>query len=784
MKDQLIAKRRLLDRFLAIGAPDAASVFAGSVRAAQIAAVRRYTPWMMAANIASALLIVYSFNGSAYFPHVMIWASVVVAIATFALMRNLAGRTFQARSTASVRGIRRTVAHAFILGIVWAVLPAFFAVGDMEQRIIIGAVVAGMLCGSGFALATVTPAAIAFAGMIAMGSSVALILVPGFTTAALFLLNTVYIAVVANSSLALAKTLKERIEAQIRSEEQRDYIGLLLSDFEEHGNDWLWMIDARGRIQHVSSQLTTLLHRSEEDLVGRSALDCLPLTSRSERSEDERRQLAVIVAAIRSQKMFRDLELTVFMDGWPQRWSLTGKPVFDAEGHFAGYRGIGRNVTAAGEARRRVEHLAQFDVLTGLSNRATLTGELERGFHRLHRKGGDLSLLLIDLDHFKTINDTQGHPVGDELLVEVADKLRTLAVEADLVARLGGDEFAIVMSGDAEAERTMRFAARIVEALSVPISLPSGINALTGASIGIATAKAGSDPATLIRHADLALYRAKQEGRSRFAFFEPTLEAAAMRRHKLERDLRIGLDTQEIKLAYQPLVEAGSLRITACEALARWHHPTFGHISPAEFIAIAEESGLIDRLGAFVLHTACCTAASWPDHVRIAVNLSPVQFRSPGLFAAVKKALEVSGIAPGRLELEITETLFLEQGGHVDATLEALRLLGVRIALDDFGVGYSSLSYLRRYRFDKLKIDRSFVLGLAEGPESAAIIAAIVAMSCELAITVTAEGVETVEQLDSLRSLGCNQIQGYFVGRPVVADEIARKFVSSVAHAA
>lgn len=770
----------VFDRFLNLGAPDEASGFAGRVRAAQIAAVRRYTPWMMIANIANALLVTVCFFGTPYLPAIALWATVVILIAAFALIRGWPKRSQPARAIASKRGIRRSVIHALLLGGIWAVLPGFFAVGDMEQRAIIAAVVAGMMCGSGFALATIAPAAIAFAGMLALGSTMAVILAPGFTTMALLALNSIYLAVILVSALSLARTLRERIEAQIRSEEQRDYISLLLSDFEEHGTDWLWMIDHHGRVQHVSSRLTERLHMSEAELIGRRALACLPLPPRATRSEDERRQLSVLMRAMKARQTFRDLELTVEIDGWPQRWALTAKPIFGLDGHFEGYRGIGRNVTEASVARRRMEHLARFDVLTGLANRATLMDHLERGFARVRRKGGGFALLLIDLDHFKSINDTQGHPVGDELLVEAARRLQALVGDDDVVARLGGDEFAIVIEGEVEPERVGAMASRTIRALAHPFELSAGVVAQTGASIGIAAADPHGDPTALIRHADLALYRAKHGGRNRFAFFEPAFEASAQRRHRLERDLRDALDAGILELAFQPIADATNLRISSCEALVRWTHPQFGPVSPAEFVAIAEESGLIGRLGQFVVEAACRAALAWPEHVRVAVNLSPVEFRSPALFACVRHALEVTGLAPDRLELEITESLFLEQGGHVDATLLALRRLGVRIALDDFGVGYSSLSYLRRYQFDKLKIDRSFVQGLAEGPQSPAIIAAVVAMAGNLETAIAAEGVETAQQLETLRSLGCGLIQGYFIGRPMPADAMTTNLWQSL----
>jgi diguanylate cyclase (GGDEF)-like protein len=758
--------RSLVERFLDLGGPATASGVEGRVRAAQIAAIKAYTPWMMAANIANALLIALSYSDNPYRLHVAAWASAVVALAIFTIWRHWRTLNHLMKATASRRSIRRSVTHAFLLGMLWAALPGFFAVGDMEQRVIVGCVVAGMLCGSGFALATVTPAAIAFAGSIALGSVLALILSPGYSTAVLFILNNIYIAIITTSSLALSRLLRSQIEDQIRSAEQRDYIGLLLSDFEEHGSDWIWMLDSEGRICHVSSRLTEMLRRPASELIGRSALRCLPVS----RTPDARRQLANLVAAMKCRKAFRDLELSVDVEGWPQRWALTAKPIFTAQGQFDGYRGIGRNVTQASAIRKRNEYLARYDVLTGLANRASLVDHLTRACARLTRSGDAFFVFLLDLDNFKSINDTQGHSVGDELLVQVARRLEKLAGEHDLVARLGGDEFAMVVSDKTEAIAARADA--ILHALSVPYSLAHAGTVISSVSLGIAAASGDSDPDLLIRHADLALYRAKGAGRGTYSFFDPAMEIEARRRHQLEMDLRDALDTGALHLLYQPLVDTRTQDIVACEALARWHHPALGPISPIEFVPLAEERGLIDRLGAFVIMEACRQAETWPATVKVAINLSPIQFRSPGLFASIANALAQTGLAAHRLELEITESLFLESGDHVDATLDALRRLGVRICLDDFGVGYSSLSYLRRYHFDKIKIDRSFVEGLEADSKSSTIIAAIVQMAAGLNTCVAVEGVETAGQMARLTSLGCEQVQGFHVSRPVKAGEL------------
>ncbi len=726
----------------------------------------------MAANLANAVLIAGTFVGSPHLPVVMTWAIGVSLVALYAIARWWPARNRPTPDSASMRGVRRTVLHAALLGACWAFLPAMFTIADMEQRVIIGSVVAGMLCGSGFALATIAPAALTFSGMLALGSTIALVLSPGFTTAALTILNALYLAVIFTSSLSLADVLRARFEAQVRSAEQRDYIGLLLNDFEEHAADWLWMVDRDWRVRHVSSRIVDVLGLEEAQLVGQRLTHALPFVAGARGEAQERDRLRGLLRAMRRREAFRDHEIAVFVRGAQRLWSVTAKPVFDAGGEFLGYRGVGRDVTQASEARRKIEYLAHFDVLTGVANRASFNDQLSHALFRLKTLGTRFAVLLLDLDHFKAVNDTQGHPVGDELLREVAARLAAATREGDLLARLGGDEFALLLGEPRSSADVETVASRIIDSIAAPFALSTGSTSTT-VSIGISFAapELGQeiDADSLMRHADLALYRAKSEGRGRFCFFEPELDAAARRRHRIETDLRAALETDGLRLAFQPQVDAQSRRIVGFEALSRWRHPELGVIAPAEFIPLAEERGLINRLGAWAIAAACRAAAKWPDDVRIAVNLSPAQFRTPAVFDDVRRALEETGLPPARLELEITETVFLDPQPCVMATLDALRRLGVRIALDDFGAGYSSLSYLRRHRFDKIKIDRSFVEGVDDDSAARAIVGAILCMAGDLGLDVCVEGVETAPQMRALQRLGCDQIQGFHISRPVDA---------------
>ena len=432
------------------------------------------------------------------------------------------------------------------------------------------------------------------------------------------------------------------------------------------------------------------------------------------------------------------------------------------------------DITERKRAEARVAYMAHHDALTSLPNRVMLRVRMEEMLGRMSRSGDGVAALCIDLDNFKTVNDTLGHSFGDLLLQDVATRLRSAVRGEDTVARLGGDEFAVLQSGLSSPDDVSAFAQRILDVMAEPFNLDGHV-VCVGASVGIAIAPAdGTDPDRLLKNADMALYRAKSDGRGTFRFFEPDMDARAQARRRLEVDLRAALAAEDFQIHYQPLVELSSGAITGFEALMRWPHATRGMIPPTEFIPVAEEIGLISQIGAFVLRRACADAALWPAHVKVAVNLSPVQFRSGNLLQVVIDALEASGLSPHRLELEITETLLLERSEAVLATLHALRALGVRISMDDFGTGYSSLSYLRSFPFDKIKIDRSFVHGLQRQADSQAIVRAIVSLGSSLGITITAEGIEDESDLACLKAEGCNEGQGYLFAKAQPQADVLR----------
>jgi diguanylate cyclase (GGDEF)-like protein/PAS domain S-box-containing protein len=423
------------------------------------------------------------------------------------------------------------------------------------------------------------------------------------------------------------------------------------------------------------------------------------------------------------------------------------------------------DITERKRAEARLAFMAQHDGLTGLPNRNLLRQQVDEMLLHGRRSSDKVALLMLGLDNFKSVNDTLGHAVGDKLLRGVAKRLRSTLREDDALARLNSDEFAIVQSGLTRPEDAVLLAKRLLEAIADPYLL-DGHSVVIGASIGIAMAPGdGDDSEKLLKSADMALSRAKLDARGTFAFFEAALDAKAQSRRKIEVELRDAIQNDVLRPYYQPLVDLQSGRITGFEALVRWPHAERGMVSPAEFIPVAEETGLINPLGGLMLRRACLDAATWPDDVRVAVNLSPLQFRSGNLLSVVTDALRHSGLPARRLELEITETLLLEKSAQVLATLHALRSLGVRISMDDFGTGYSSLSYLRSFPFDKIKIDQSFVRDLGANREAQAIIRSIVSLGKGLGVIITAEGVETEAELSCLRAEGCDEGQGFLFSK-------------------
>jgi len=564
--------------------------------------------------------------------------------------------------------------------------------------------------------------------------------------------------------LYLNRRLNERAIGAIRLEENAEVIKLLLRDFEESASDWLWETNAALELLPVSPRLAQVARRGPESFTGKLPGALLGELLHRDGAPDP--AITHLMRAMDERFPFRDLVVPVLVEGEQRFWSLTGKPILDKRGHFAGYHGVGSDITGQRRQQEQIAFLARHDSLTKLPNRVLFSELLHEACLDTDTRGA--ALLCLDLDNLKLINDTLGHATGDAVLVAVAERLKGAVRTGDIAARLGGDEFAVILYTN-DVEEALSIAARIVERISRPYRF-DGQFAHIGISIGLTMApQDGNTPGTLMKNADLALYRAKAEGRGVSRLYDPAMDQLLQDRRLMQASLRRAITDHEFYLDYQPLIDLASRRITGAEALVRWRDPEHGLISPGDFIPIAEESGLINDIGTWVLREACKTAATWPAPVSVAVNLSPLQFRDPGLLDTIKAALRESGLPPERLEVEIVESVMLESNTLTEYALWQLHGLGVRIALDDFGTGYSSLSYLRRFPFDKIKIDRSFIRDLGYEKDDSSIILAIIGLAERMNMVVTAEGVENAEQLDLLSSYGCTQGQGYFFHRPLTA---------------
>jgi diguanylate cyclase (GGDEF)-like protein len=541
----------------------------------------------------------------------------------------------------------------------------------------------------------------------------------------------------------------------------------LIQEFENSEKGWFWETSRDGMLSYISESVAKALGREPGDLLDRPFTDLISAEAEDGAATSER----TLGFYLSSHVAFQDLIVRAKTKNeiW---WSITGRPVHNELGHFFGFRGFASDLTKVRQSEVELDRLAKQDSLTGLANREMLRRALDDALLGAVRRKHRCAVFLLDLDRFKAVNDTLGHPAGDTLLRLVSLRLREVIGDAGQVGRLGGDEFEVVLPSTSNKQDLSKLAQGIIDSLSRPYTI-NGTAVSIGASIGIVTSDYDDRTSDdLMRDADLALYAAKAAGKGCFRFFAPEMHEAARQRQLMESDLRVALEKDQLWLAYQPCVDASSEAVTGFEALIRWNHPEHGSVSPVEFIPLAEEIGLINEIGEWVMRTACATAATWPDHITVAVNLSPIQFKSHALPTIVRMVLADTNLDPERLELEITEGVFLSNDDHVHDMIGALKAIGVKLALDDFGTGYSSLSYLQRVPFDKIKIDRSFVTG-ATDPESrnAALIRAMVGLASDLKMQTTAEGVETQEELALVRSLGCSLVQGYIFGKPMPPEE-------------
>lgn len=578
-----------------------------------------------------------------------------------------------------------------------------------------------------------------------------------------------YLAFIFGGIVILNRTSLERSIGRVRLQHQNETIKLFLRDYEETANEWIWEIDEHFRLRTVPQRLASLLSTTCGLIEGRTIHELFGLDTSSHQSARE------LSALLDSHTAFRDYSLYINVDGKACWWCLTGRPLVDERACFKGYRGIGSDVTELRLADERIRFLASYDTLTGLFNRQMFLDRLratcEIGQNH-DRQKLPFVLILIDLDRFKAVNDAYGHGAGDALLMVVGERLRSTVQEPSIVARFGGDEFAILMP-HCQISDGIEVAKRLISDLEQEVRLPNAIVSV-GASLGVVSSlDDGATPTDLLRRADLALYNAKEQ-RGTFQIYMPWMSMVHDDYLELQSDLHLSLAAGQLGVEFQPIFNVSTGKIVSVETLARWNHPVRGAISPSKFILLAEESLFISAMGEFILREACRSAADWTQPISVAVNISPKQFNDPTLVRMIQQVMAETRLAPERLELEITESTWLSSTPQTLDNLGKLAKLGVKVVLDDFGTGFSSLSSLQRFKFDGIKMDASFVQSIERTEKGSAIVRMIARLAAEINVPLTAEGVETLEQLTKLRELGVHQVQGFLLGRPMSRDAMSR----------
>lgn len=662
--------------------------------------------------------------------------------------------------------VKRLYTHSGITAAMWgSAFVLLGASGTIMEMLGLWSIVLGMMVYSSLLLPTVPMAATIFIGVTSLCASLGFVYHGGYFLA---VASCGIGALLIFACLRSARALILFEVANSIAQEKSETVSLLLREFEDSGADWLWQTDISRCATHVSPRFAYALGEEAKAVEGQPLLKLI--AGDAWEGGQYPAELHQLADRLKRRESFSNLIVPVTFKGVQRWWELSASPRHSEDGGFLGFRGVGSDVTEQRESANKISHLARFDTLTGLPNRLQLTETLADALQEAEKWRRRCGFLMIDLDRFKAVNDTLGHPVGDRLLAQVARRLQLIMTDNELCGRLGGDEFAVVIKDANDSKYVATLARRIIDSLSRPYDVDQN-TLFIGASVGSALGPAdGRTVELLMRSADLALYRSKDEGGNTHHNYQHKLHAHAEERRLMEFELRAALGREQFHVEYQPVVNAsGRNELVGFEALLRWNNPKFGSVSPAKFIPVAEDARFIVGIGDFILRRACKDAMSWPESTCVAVNISVDQLTSTNFVETVASALHESGLPASRLELEVTESIFLRDGTLAVQVLDRIRGLGIKLSLDDFGTGYSSLGYLRNVRFDTIKVDRSFVQGAAKNKaESVAIIRAVVALADSLNIATTAEGVETESELAMIQQLGCQKIQGYYFGRPMV----------------